>query len=65
MAVERVDGGRAHWLASDVARSAGRHLASYHLGQVGGAPPWPDKYYPTGESRHIDHILEIPLAKLS
>jgi hypothetical protein len=57
--------GRAHWLASDVARSAGRHLASYHLGQVGGAPPWPDKYYPTGESRHIDHILEIPLAKLS
>jgi hypothetical protein len=27
-----------------VARPASRHLGNYHLGQVGGAPPWPYKY---------------------
>jgi hypothetical protein len=50
MAVEKVGGGQTHWLASHVARPAGCHLASYHLGQVGGAPQWPYKYPPTGES---------------
>jgi hypothetical protein len=50
MAVEKVSGGQTHWLASHVARPAGCHLASYHLGQVSGAPQWPYKYPPTGES---------------
>jgi hypothetical protein len=54
MAVEKVGGGQAHWLA-------GHHFASYRLGQVGGAPPWPYKYPPTGD----DITWEIPLAKLS
>jgi hypothetical protein len=37
MVVEKVGGGQTHW-------SAHRHMASYHLSQVGGAPPWPYKY---------------------
>jgi hypothetical protein len=45
MAVEKVGGGRTHWLARG-------HLVSYHLSQVSGAPPWPYNYPPTGESRH-------------
>jgi hypothetical protein len=57
MAVEKVGGVRTHWLAG--------HLASYRLGQVSGAPPWPNKYPSTDESRHAHHILEIPLVKLS
>jgi hypothetical protein len=51
MAVERVGGGRTHWLAGHVARVAGHHLVSYHLGQVGRAPPCPRKYPPTCEIR--------------
>jgi hypothetical protein len=52
MAMEKVREGRTHWTAGHVARPASCHLASYHLSQVGGAPPWPYKYAPTGESRH-------------
>jgi hypothetical protein len=52
MAVEKVGGGRTHWSASHVARSASHHLVSYRRGQVGGAPPWPYKYPPIGESLH-------------
>jgi hypothetical protein len=50
MAVEKVSGGQTHWSASHVARLADHHIASYHLEQVGGAPPRPYKYPPTGES---------------
>jgi hypothetical protein len=39
MAVEKVGGGGTHCPTSHVARLAGRHLASYHLRHVGGAPP--------------------------
>jgi hypothetical protein len=46
MAVEKVSGGRTHWLTGNVAIPADYHLVSYHLGQVGGAPPWPYKYIP-------------------
>jgi hypothetical protein len=46
MAVEKVSGGRTHWLTGHVAIPADYHLVSYHLGQVGGAPPWPYKYPP-------------------
>jgi hypothetical protein len=45
MAVEKVGGGQTHWPAD-------RHLVSYRLSQVGGAPPCPYKYPPTSESRH-------------
>jgi hypothetical protein len=44
MAVEKVSGGQTHWLADHVARPADHHLASYHLDEVGGAPPWTYKY---------------------
>jgi hypothetical protein len=44
MAMEKVGGGQTHWSAGHVARPVGHHLVSYHLGQVGGAPPWPYKY---------------------
>jgi hypothetical protein len=44
MVVEKVGGGQTHWPAGHVDRSASHHLASYHLGQVGGAPPWPYQY---------------------
>jgi hypothetical protein len=40
MAVEKVSGGQTHGPADHVARTAGCHLPSYRLGQVGGAPPW-------------------------
>jgi hypothetical protein len=46
MAVEKVSGGRTHWLIGHVAIPTDYHLVSYHLGQVGGAPPWPYKYPP-------------------
>jgi hypothetical protein len=65
MAVEKVGGVRTHWLAGHVVRLAGRHLVSYHLGQLSGAPSWPYKYSPAGKSWHTHYILEIPLAKLS
>jgi hypothetical protein len=67
MVVEKVGGGQTHWPADHVARLASRHLVSYHLGQVVGAPPSLYKYSPTGESRHTHthDILEILLAKLS
>jgi hypothetical protein len=44
MVVEKVDGGQTHWPVGHVARPAGHHLVSYHLGRVGEAPPWPYKY---------------------
>jgi hypothetical protein len=44
MAVEEVVGARSHWPTDHMARLAGRHLMSYRLGQVGGAPLWPYKY---------------------
>jgi hypothetical protein len=66
MAVEKVGGGRTHWSADHVARSAGYHLMSYCLGQVGGVPPWPYEYpLSVKVDTHIHHILEIPLAKVS
>jgi hypothetical protein len=37
MAIKKVGGGQTHWLAD-------HHLASYRLGQIGGAPPLPYKY---------------------
>jgi hypothetical protein len=46
MAVEKVGGGRTHWLADHMARPAGHHLVNYYLGQVGGAPPLPYKHPP-------------------
>jgi hypothetical protein len=65
-AVKKVGGGRTHWPASHVAWPPGHHLVSYHLDQVGGAPPRPYKYHPpTGGNQNTHHILEIPLAKLS
>jgi hypothetical protein len=39
--VKKFGGGQTHWPAS-------HHLVSYWLGQVGGAPPLPYKYPPTG-----------------
>jgi hypothetical protein len=45
-----VGGGQNHWPVGLVPRLASRHLVSYCLGQVGGAPPWPYKYPPTDES---------------
>jgi hypothetical protein len=56
-ATGKVGGGLSTW-------PAGRHMASYRLGQVGGAPPRPYKYPPTGGNQNTHHILEIPLAKL-
>jgi hypothetical protein len=64
-AVEKVSGGLSTWSASHVAWLADHHLVSYHLGQVGGAPPRPYKYPLTGGNQNTQHILEIPLAKLS
>jgi hypothetical protein len=50
-------GSRSTWPAAHVARPAGRHLATYRLGQVGGAPPWPYKYPPPVEIRiHTPHF---------
>jgi hypothetical protein len=63
MAVDKVSGGRTHWPAGNVAQLASRLLASYGLGQVGGAPPWPNKY-PLPVKVDTHHTLEIPLAKL-
>jgi hypothetical protein len=45
-AVKKVGGGRTHWPASHIAWPPGHHLVSYHLDQVGGAPPRPYKYHP-------------------
>jgi hypothetical protein len=39
MVVEKVGGGRTHWLVGNMARLADHHLVSYHLSQVGGALP--------------------------
>jgi hypothetical protein len=58
VAVVKVGGDWTHWLADQVARPAGHHLAGYHLGQVGGGPPWPYKYPPTSESRHTPHFRD-------
>jgi hypothetical protein len=56
MTVEKVGGGQTHWPPGHVARPVGRHLVSYRIGQVGGAPPWPDKY-PRPPSVKVDtHI---------
>jgi hypothetical protein len=52
MEVEKLSGGRIHLPSSHVARPADRHLASYRLSQIDGAPPWPYKYPLTSESRH-------------
>jgi hypothetical protein len=65
MAVEKGGGGQTHWPVDLVARLAGHHMVSYHLGQVGGAPPRPYKYpLQVKVDTHAPH-LEIPLAKLS
>jgi hypothetical protein len=58
-----VGGGHEKSSAGHVARPPARHLVSYHLSQVSGAPPRPSKYPPTVEMRR-HHIMEIPLAKL-
>jgi hypothetical protein len=50
--------------AGHVARPADHHLASYRIGQVGGAPPRRYKYPSTGRNQNTHHIFEIPLAKL-
>jgi hypothetical protein len=66
MAVEKVGRGQTHWPTGHVARPTGRHLVSYCLGHVGGAPPWPYKYpLMVKVDTHTHHILEIPLVKLS
>jgi hypothetical protein len=64
-AVKKVGGGRTHWLASHMAWLPNHHLVSYHLSQVGGAPPRPYKYPPSGGNQNTHHILEILIAKLS
>jgi hypothetical protein len=46
MVVDKVYGGQTHCLPSHMARTAGPHLVNCHLGQVGGAPPWPYKIPP-------------------
>jgi hypothetical protein len=52
--------------AEQIGQPADRHLASYRLGQVGGAPLLPYKYpLPVKVDTHTHHILEIPLVKLS
>jgi hypothetical protein len=57
MAVEKVGGGRTHWPAGHVARLVGHHLASCHLGQVSGTPPWPYKYpLPVKVDTHTPHF---------
>jgi hypothetical protein len=57
MVVEKVGGGRTHWLAGHVARPADYHLAIYRLSQVGGAPPWPYKYpLPVKVKTHTPHF---------
>jgi hypothetical protein len=54
MAMENVGGGQTHWPASHVARPDGRHLVSYRLDQVGGAPPCPYEYpIPVKVDTHI------------
>jgi hypothetical protein len=58
MVLEKVSGGRTHWLAGHMARPPGHHLVSYRLGQFGGAPPWPYKYPSIGESQHT-HTLHF------
>jgi hypothetical protein len=63
--VKKVGGGQTHWLAGHVAWPPGHRLVSYHLDQVGGAPPRPYKYPPTGGNQNTHHILEIPHANLS
>jgi hypothetical protein len=45
-AVEKGGGSRSTRPAGHVASPADRHLVSYHLGQVGGAPPRPYKNPP-------------------
>jgi hypothetical protein len=50
MVVEKVGAGQTHW-------PPGHHFVSYRLSQVGGAPSWPYKYPPTGESRHTHTTL--------
>jgi hypothetical protein len=64
-AVEKASGGLSTWLAGHVAWLAYHHLASYRLGQVVGAPPRPYKYPFTDGNQNTQHILEIPLVKLS
>jgi hypothetical protein len=64
-AVKKVGGDQTHWLAGHVAWPVGDHLVSYHLSQVGGAPPWPYKYPPSGGNQNTHHILEIPHIELS
>jgi hypothetical protein len=57
MAMEKVGGGQTHWSAGHVPRPVGRHLVSYHLGQVGGAPPWPYKNpLPVKVDPHTPHF---------
>jgi hypothetical protein len=58
-------GSRSTRPASHVARPVGRHMASYCLGHVGGAPARPYKYSLRWKSEHTHHYLEIPPAKLS
>jgi hypothetical protein len=64
-AVKKVGGGQTHWPTGHVAWPPGHHLVSYRLGQDGGACPRPYKYAPTHGNQETQHILEIPLAKLS
>jgi hypothetical protein len=64
MVVEKVGGALSTQPAGHVAWPASRHLVSYRLDQVGGAPPQPHKYPPTYGNQNTHHILEIPLAKL-
>jgi hypothetical protein len=57
MAVENVGGGQTHWPTDYVARPTGRHLASYNLNQVGGAPPSPYKNtLPVKVNTHTRHF---------
>jgi hypothetical protein len=63
-AVEKVGGGLSTQPAGHVAWPVGHHLVSYRIDQVGGAPPRPYKYPPTGGNQNTHHISEIPLANL-
>jgi hypothetical protein len=56
-AVEKGSGSRSTQRAGHMARLVGRHLVSYHLSQVSGAPPRPYKYLPMVEIRtHTPHF---------
>jgi hypothetical protein len=58
MAVEKVGEGQTHWPAGHVARPTDRHLVSYRLSQVGGAPHGPINTPYRLKSTHTPHFVD-------